>query len=112
MIELETRKYLDEEWRTHRGERSGKVYVEGSDGDSIFTCDSYSAAHFLTPETVAEYLIEQHGAAKRLAARERDIERAVASLRNALLLPMEDRAAEIISQVRRLLQPKSEAPSE
>ena len=77
MMEPETCEYLDGEWRTHKGERSGHVYVIGSDGDSLFTCDSYSAAHFLTPEAVAEYLIEQHGAAKRLAARERDIERAV-----------------------------------
>ena len=77
-IDPETHEYLKGEWRTHKGKRSGHVYVEGSDGDSLFTCDFYSAAHSLTPEVVAEYLLGQHGAAKRLAAREPEMTDSVA----------------------------------
>ena len=112
MMEPETREYLDEEWSTHRGEMLGKVYVIGSDGDPLFTCDSYNAAHFLTPEAVAEYLIDQHRAAKRLAARERDIERAVEAIGRAEEFWSDARAQACLRAARQALQPLPEAPDE
>ena len=78
-IEPEAREYLDGEW-TARTCLSLRVIIDGPDGNSLLTCDSWGVAHFLTPEAVAAYLLEQHGAAERLAAREQDIERALVYL--------------------------------
>jgi hypothetical protein len=91
-LEAETREYLDGEWFTVHGRSMSVIY--GSDGDPIVTCDSSNAAHFLTHEAAAEYLLEQHSAAKRLAARERDIERAV------LLLEMAEKSDKKVGRSR------------
>jgi hypothetical protein len=103
MMEPETCEYLDGEW-TIRG--SGPILaIDGPDGDPILTCDTWNAAHFLTPEAVAEYLIEQHGAAKRLAARERDIKRAVEAIGRAASCWTDPDAAACLRAARQALQP-------
>lgn len=63
-MEPETRQYLDEPW-TAEPWKYGTVSICGSDGDPLFLCDAWNAAHFLTPAAMAEYLIELHDAARR-----------------------------------------------
>jgi hypothetical protein len=82
-LEAETREYLDGEW-TPRTCLSYRVRIDGPDGDSILTCDSWNAAHAFTPEDVANYLLEQHGATKRLRdeiSRRKDAETELLSMR-------------------------------
>lgn len=105
----ELRKYLDGEW-TARLCLSLRVIIDGPDGDSILTCDSWNAAHFLTPEAVAEYLMEQHGAARRLAARELDIERAAEAIDRAASCWLHENVAACLRAARQALQPLPEVP--
>jgi mRNA degradation ribonuclease J1/J2 len=92
-LEAETREYLDGDWRVSNPGMMA-LRIVGEDGDSILLCDASNAAHFLTHEAAAEYLLEQHSAAKRLAARERDIERAV------LLLEMAEKSDKKVGRSR------------
>jgi hypothetical protein len=64
MIDPETRAYLDGEWtvRYYDNPHVGRCAVLSVryDGDSIAHLSYRNAAHFLTPESVAEYLMELH----------------------------------------------------
>jgi len=113
--ETELREYLGGKWTIVPSKEPGasRRVIIGNDGDPIVVCAVHNAAHWLTPEAVAEYLIEQHGAAKRLAARERDIKRAVGYLRLRCDgdHPLYEMAGHVMAAIREL-EPKPEAPDE
>lgn len=85
-IDPETQAYLDGEWEAvpvnpvsaeriqipFRG-----VTIFGPDGDPILQCNCHNAAHFLTPEDVAEYLLELKADRKRLAYAAKRYERSL-----------------------------------
>ncbi len=63
-MDPETRAYLDEPWEVIHG-LEGMSIIFGSDGDPIVVCRVRNAAHLMTPEDVADYLMELHEERRR-----------------------------------------------